>query len=255
MGSGDGRVGATTKILDNGSPSLRWNLVFLGDGYREPELAKYSADVQKLVAAIVGRAPFDTLAPAINAFRIDVVSTQSGADDPTGDNGANVGSGWQNFRPVFATSDGVIYAVRSDGVLLWYRHEGWTDGAIAWAEGEGAIVGHSWQSFQQVVATSDGVIYGVQPDGTLRWYQREGWADGASRWHPESSKIVGAQVWQNFPARGSDERRRPIRRPERRFAAVAPARRLGRRRRPLGAAERNQNRAGLVGVLQSHGVQ
>ena len=32
MGVGDGTVLGTTKIVDNGSPADRWNLVLFGDG-------------------------------------------------------------------------------------------------------------------------------------------------------------------------------------------------------------------------------
>ena len=34
MGASDGAIGSTTKIVDHGSPSSRWDLVVLGDGYR-----------------------------------------------------------------------------------------------------------------------------------------------------------------------------------------------------------------------------
>ena len=34
MSASDGYVVGTTKIVDHGSDSVRWNLVILGDGYR-----------------------------------------------------------------------------------------------------------------------------------------------------------------------------------------------------------------------------
>ena len=49
MGAADGFIGATTKIVDHGPNSDRWNLVILGDGYRVSEIPQYHADVQKFV--------------------------------------------------------------------------------------------------------------------------------------------------------------------------------------------------------------
>jgi hypothetical protein len=78
----DGRVLGTTKIVDNGSAAERWNLVFLGDGYQDSEIAGYGADVQRTVDALFRTRPFDTVRTGINVFRVDVTSTDSGADDP-----------------------------------------------------------------------------------------------------------------------------------------------------------------------------
>ena len=82
MTTSDGSVLGTTKIVDNGPPSRRWNLVVLGDGYQAGQLAQYATDVQGLVDALFATAPFDRLRNAINVYRVNVTSTDSGADDP-----------------------------------------------------------------------------------------------------------------------------------------------------------------------------
>ena len=71
--------------------------------------------------------------------------------------------GWQGFRSVFATSDGVIYGIQPNGDLLWYKHEGWEEGSRRRASGSGTRVGNGRQGFRSVVATSDGILYGIQP--------------------------------------------------------------------------------------------
>jgi len=83
MGASDGSVGGTTKIVDHGSPSSRWDLVVLGDGYRAGELGKYHTDVQAFVDRMRVTPPFDELWCAVNVWRVDVTSTESGADEPT----------------------------------------------------------------------------------------------------------------------------------------------------------------------------
>jgi hypothetical protein len=78
----DGRVTGSTKIVDHGDDSGRWNLVLLGDGYTEDQLDRYAADVEAFCDAFRRTPPFDAVWSGINIFRVDVVSTDSGADDP-----------------------------------------------------------------------------------------------------------------------------------------------------------------------------
>ncbi|MFN2495592.1 MAG: M64 family metallopeptidase [Pseudonocardiaceae bacterium] len=90
MTTSDGSVLGTTKIVDNGPPSRRWNLVVLGDGYQAGQMAQYATDVQGLVDALFATAPFDRLRNAINVYRVNVTSTDSGADDPAACGGSGV---------------------------------------------------------------------------------------------------------------------------------------------------------------------
>jgi hypothetical protein len=82
MSAGDGTVLGTTKIVDNGPPSQRWNIAIMGDGYTAAQLGQYALDAQTIANTILATAPFDSLRKAINIFRIDVSSTDSGAADP-----------------------------------------------------------------------------------------------------------------------------------------------------------------------------
>jgi hypothetical protein len=90
MGTGDGSIVGTTKIFDNGSPSARWNLVIVSEGYRNSELPTFAADADNVVTTLLGTAPFNDmlgfpprpLHNAMNVYRIDVSSTDSGANDP-----------------------------------------------------------------------------------------------------------------------------------------------------------------------------
>ena len=82
MSSADGYVVGVTKIVDHGPDSARWNLVIVGDGYRDTEIANYHNDALNFVSALRTTPPFNELFCGINVYRIDVVSNQSGADDP-----------------------------------------------------------------------------------------------------------------------------------------------------------------------------
>lgn len=82
MTTADGTVKGATKIIDNGPDVLRWNVVILGDGYQDSELATFAADAQQLADTLKGTAPFGPLWPGMNVYRVDVASTDSGADNP-----------------------------------------------------------------------------------------------------------------------------------------------------------------------------
>ena len=56
------------------------------------------------------------------------------------------GPGWGDFRTLVASSDGVIYGIQPGGDLLWYRHEGWADGANDWAGASGTRIDVNWHA-------------------------------------------------------------------------------------------------------------
>ncbi len=82
MAPTDGYVAGTTKVVDHGSPAVRWNIAILGDGYRANELNKFHTDVDNFLNTLQSTPPYGDVWCGINVFRIDVVSNQSGADDP-----------------------------------------------------------------------------------------------------------------------------------------------------------------------------
>jgi hypothetical protein len=91
MGVTDGTVIGATKIVSNGSPADRWNLVIVSEGYQSSELPTFATDASTVASTLLGTPPFNdmvgfpprSLNRAINVYRLDVSSTDSGADDPT----------------------------------------------------------------------------------------------------------------------------------------------------------------------------
>jgi hypothetical protein len=93
MSTSDGYIAGTTKVVDHGANSQRYNIVILGDGYQASELAKYHTDVQNFLNTMRATAPYNDLWCGINVHRVDVVSTDSGADDPGTCGDGSAGSG------------------------------------------------------------------------------------------------------------------------------------------------------------------
>src|SRR5690606_21743147 len=69
-----------------------FNVVLLAEGFTAAQQGDFDNACAAFLTAFTGTPPFDELAPAINVFRVNVSSTDSGADDPTsaGGTGASV---------------------------------------------------------------------------------------------------------------------------------------------------------------------
>ena len=72
---------ADETLLSNGSPDKKLDLVFLGDGYTEPELSLYRDDVRRFTDHLFSQPPFSEHQDLFNVHRVDIVSPQSGTDD------------------------------------------------------------------------------------------------------------------------------------------------------------------------------
>src|ERR1700752_2358336 len=69
-------------IINNGNSANRVDIAILGDGYTSGEMQKYRDDVQNLMTRFFNESPFNEYRNFFNVHRIDVVSSQSGADHP-----------------------------------------------------------------------------------------------------------------------------------------------------------------------------
>jgi hypothetical protein len=82
MTTADGAVIGTTQVFGSAPRNRAFNIVLLGDGFTADQQAAFDAAVGSFVTAFTSTPPFDDLTPAINVFRVNVRSTDSGADDP-----------------------------------------------------------------------------------------------------------------------------------------------------------------------------
>ncbi len=124
----DGFISGTTVVVNHGSPSESWNLIILGDGYKQNELGKYSTDVQNIITGIQSNRPFKSVWSGINIYRVDVVSTDSGADDPTvcGGTGAMANTYFDaafcsggNVRRALTVNNSTVISVANQQVPQW----------------------------------------------------------------------------------------------------------------------------------------
>jgi hypothetical protein len=100
----NGKVLGLTNIVNAGPASARWNVVLVSEGYREIEIPLFVGDAQQFAITLLANAPFDRLRAAINIYRVDVASTESGARDPTSCLGGSGAKPKTFFDATFCTS-------------------------------------------------------------------------------------------------------------------------------------------------------
>jgi hypothetical protein len=128
MSTADGTVLGTAKIIDNGPATQRWNLLILSDRYRSAEMALFATDAGDFAKTFLSTPPFDRLRAAINVYRVDVTSIDSGAADPTacGGTGASPrtyfdGSFCNNgIRRLLEVNNLTVLSVASAQVPQWH---------------------------------------------------------------------------------------------------------------------------------------
>jgi hypothetical protein len=109
MGTADGFIQGMTKIVDNGPAASRYNVVLLAEGYTAGQMGQWASDAQEFVDGFFAEAPFSDLdlRCGINVYRVDVVSDESGADDPDCD-GDGPGTTAATYFDASFCGDGVI---------------------------------------------------------------------------------------------------------------------------------------------------
>lgn len=81
-GPGDGTVMGSTKILDNGPNSLRYNIVVVAEGFTSAQQANFNNYAQAVADLLLNTPDLEPYTPGINVLRLNVASTHAGADDP-----------------------------------------------------------------------------------------------------------------------------------------------------------------------------
>ncbi|MFE2066575.1 M64 family metallopeptidase [Streptomyces sp. NPDC059467] len=87
MTTSDGTVQGRTQIFGSAPRNRAFTVVLLGDGFTAAQQTDFNTACKDFVNALTATAPYDELAPAINIWRVNVTSTDPGADDPAGAGG------------------------------------------------------------------------------------------------------------------------------------------------------------------------
>ena len=89
----------TKTLLDNGSPNTKVDFLLLGDGYTKDEIPKFRKDAERWKKVILETSPFKENAGKINIRTIEVISKDSGIDEPRKNNWKNttLGCSYNSF--------------------------------------------------------------------------------------------------------------------------------------------------------------
>jgi hypothetical protein len=70
------------KVVDNGLPFEKVDVLILGDGYAKKDQKKFRKDVQRYTDVLFSSTPFDKRKKDFNIWTIEVISNDSGIDEP-----------------------------------------------------------------------------------------------------------------------------------------------------------------------------
>jgi hypothetical protein len=101
MTTADGAVIGTTQIFGSAPRNRAFNVVLMGDGFTNAQQNDFNTACNDFVTAFRTTPPFDELSPAINVFRVNVRSTDSGADDPVVSDGGTGATARTYFDATF----------------------------------------------------------------------------------------------------------------------------------------------------------
>ncbi len=121
--------------------------------------------------------------------------------------GNQIGFGWSGFEHVVAGGDGIIYAIKETGELIWYKDllrdgSNGARGESGWAPNNGQQINVGWNGFKHVFSGGGGVIYAIKQTGELLWFQdqaRDG-SNGANAergWASNGGSQIGVG-WDAF---------------------------------------------------------
>jgi hypothetical protein len=132
MGASDGTVVGMTQFVDQGPRNRLLNVAVVAEGFQQSELGTFAASAQQFANGLFTTAPLSSFRRIFNVFRLDVASTQSGADDPatcadgsTG-SGATVATyfdasfcGWGSRR-LISLDEGLVKSVVASRLPEWH---------------------------------------------------------------------------------------------------------------------------------------
>ncbi len=143
-------------------------------------------------------APKITSEPAVRLGRKSKVFAKRDSILSAITGGTEVGRGW-NFKRIFSGGEGIVYAIRDDGKLMWYRHNEYSTGGNSDTWQAPREVGSDWGNFRDVFSTGKGHVYVVKSDGTLWLYLQKGYETGEKSWYPAEQVGVGWIFQQIIP--------------------------------------------------------
>jgi hypothetical protein len=84
MGGDPSAVGALTQIVDHGSSTDRYDIVLVAEGFAAGDQQLWFSRAAEFASALFEYSPFSSIEAelAVNVWRLDVVSQESGLDDP-----------------------------------------------------------------------------------------------------------------------------------------------------------------------------
>jgi len=126
-------------VLKNGPPQEKVDVVFVGEGYRQSEEAKFKADLDRFTAVFFSQEPYRSLKDKFNVYGVLKPSAESGCDEPSYGQFKNtaLGASFDSFgsERYLLTEDNrslrqIAGQVPYDTILIMVNHQRYGGGGI-----------------------------------------------------------------------------------------------------------------------------
>lgn len=127
-----------TSVLNNGSSGLKYDIVFIGDGFTSADQNTFNDRVNDALNALRSLSPFNQNICAFNIWRVNVISSQSGVDHPANNTFKNTEldckygdpSLGEAIRCIGSSSpakcyEAAMYAPAYDAIFVFVNDEEW----------------------------------------------------------------------------------------------------------------------------------
>src|SRR5258705_4853536 len=118
-----------------------------------------------------------------NTLRFYWYSPENGGTTWIEGGGPQIGIGWMGFEHVVYNGNGILYGVRTDGHLIYYKDLA-RNGTFSWANsgiGQDVSAGPGWADYKWVLGDGDGIIYVIDAGGIL-WFRKHLTQDENPTW-------------------------------------------------------------------------
>jgi hypothetical protein len=117
MSTSDGTVKQLVLLSGDGNVGAAFNIVLVAEGYRDEDLGTFASDAEDVLAQLTRNEPFASNIKAFNVFRLDVASTEAGADDQTGKRATYFDAHFASYPPQLLLVDSGLVESEVQGYL------------------------------------------------------------------------------------------------------------------------------------------
>jgi hypothetical protein len=203
-----------TPLMENGAPSVKVDILIMGDGYAKADMEKFRKDAKHFNDVMFGTEPFKSRKQKFNVWTIEVESKKSGIDVPDKDvwKGNTLGTQYNTFgtpRYVLTTDNKTVRNIAAaapyDYICILVNDERYGGGGIynlyATTYSRETSHGHEWQMDYMYIHEFGHSFAGLGDEYyTSSTSYNDFYIPGVEPWEPNITALIDKKhvKWKEF---------------------------------------------------------